>query len=129
FTIIENGAVRVAGVVTVDTTVPHHIRQGAQIQISGASDPSFDGTFYVASAPVDRFSTRLTFRQAGPDATSSGGTITTMDQGRAVAGGIFYDGTQYPAGYRGNLFYTDFESARVKRAVVGPGTSVQSVDF
>ncbi len=67
--------------------------------------------------------------QAGPDASSGGGSASTQNQGGAVTGGAFYDATGAAAEYRGNFFYGDFNSGRIMRAVVGPGTAVTSVDY
>ncbi|MCA9535634.1 MAG: PQQ-dependent sugar dehydrogenase [Myxococcales bacterium] len=124
-----DGAVRDAGVTTFTTTAQHRLRQGERIVVTGVGDASFDGTFYVlrgSSTPTDR---TFTVRNAGPDASSGGGQLSTMAQGRTVSGGTFYDATGFPESYRGNFFYGDFIDDRMMRAVVGPGTTVNSVDY
>jgi glucose/arabinose dehydrogenase len=129
-TIAAGGAVRSDGVSTFTTTGVHGFRKGERLFIAGVSDPSFDtGTtvpFYVASTPT---ATTFTLVQSGPDASSGGGTATTQNQGGAITGGTFYDSSGAPEAYRGNFFYGDFNSGRIMRAVVGPGTTVQSVDY
>jgi MYXO-CTERM domain-containing protein len=121
--------VRAGGVVTFTTTNPSRVRAGERIDVTGVGDPSFNGTLYVATAPLAPNATTFTAAQAGPDASSSGGSIATLNQGRSISGGAFYDGTQFPAAYRGNFFYGDYVSSRMMRATVGPGTTVTSVDY
>jgi glucose/arabinose dehydrogenase len=125
-TIVAGGASRSAGVATYTTSVAHGFRQGEKLAITGVSDPSFNGNFFVASRVSD---TVFTVVQAGANAISGGGSATTQSQGGAVTGGAFYDGTAFPAPYRGNFFFGDYNSGRVQRAVVGPGTTVTSVDY
>ena len=120
------GASRSGNVATFTTTATHLFRQGEKIAIAGVADASFNGAVFVASTPT---ATTFTAAQAGPDATSGGGTAQTQNQGGAVTGGVFYDSTGAPAAYRGNFFYNDYNSGRMMRAVVGPGTTVQSVDY
>ena len=65
----------------------------------------------------------------GPNASSGGGTATTQNLGGAITGGAFYDGTRFPAAYRGNFFFGDYNSGNMIRAAVGPGTTVTRVDI
>jgi MYXO-CTERM domain-containing protein len=128
-TIETSGAVRSDGVVTFTSAAPHRLRQGERVVATGMTDASFNGTFYVAQGsrtPTDRV---FTVVNPGPDATSGDGQLTTMAQGRTMSGGTFYDATGFPEAYRGNFFYGDFIDGRVMRAVVGPGTTVSSVDY
>ena len=119
------GASRSANVSTFTTTVAHGFRQGAKITIAGVAHPSFNGAVFVASTPTP---TTFTAAQSGPDATSGGGTAQTQNLGGAVTGGTFFDSTAAPAAYRGNFFFNDYNSGQLMRAIVGPGTTVQSVD-
>jgi glucose/arabinose dehydrogenase len=121
-----DGAVREGGVVTFTTTATHGFRMGEKITVTGVLDPGFNGAFYVASTPT---TTTFTVSQMGPKRSSGGGTAETLLQGGAVTGGAFYDATAAPAAYRGNFFFGDFNSGRVMRAVVGPGSTVTSVDY
>jgi len=121
-----DGAVRLGNVTTFTTTVAHGFRRGEKITVSGVTDPSFDGTFYVTSTPTE---TTFKVSQTGSNASSGGGTATTQELGGAITGGTFYDATAAPPEYRGNFFFGDFNSDRIMRAVVGPGTTVHSVDY
>jgi LysM repeat protein len=84
------GAVRQNGTsnatTTITTTVPHGLLPGGSVTVSGVADPSFNGTFAVASVPN---ATSLTYAQPGLSAaSSSGGTAAA-----AIAlqiGGITY---------------------------------------
>jgi parallel beta-helix repeat protein len=69
--IATDGLVRTGGQVIVTTASSHSFVRGEEVYISGTSDASFAGIHVVAGAPS---STKFTFNQAGPDATSSGGT-------------------------------------------------------
>ena len=121
-TIAAGGAVRSGGVVTFTTTSAHPFRKGGQATITGVSDASFNGTFDVASvlpgSPDPQISTTFTVTQAGPDATSGGGTALTQNIGGAITGGCFYDSTAFPAAYQGNYFFGDYNSGRIMRVVL-----------
>ena len=117
---------RAANVVTFTTTAVHGFRQGERIDIAGIGDPTFNGAFYIATVPS---ATTFTAAQNAPNASGTGGTATTLNQGGCITGGSFYDGTQFGAAYHGNFFYGDFNSARIMRAVLGPGNTVASVDY
>jgi MYXO-CTERM domain-containing protein len=126
FMIRTGGAVRRGGVATIRTTVAHRLRKGEEVTISGVVDRSFDGRFHVTSStPLS--SDTFTVNQPGPDATSGGGTVATMNFGRCVVGSIFYDGTQFPPDYRGNYFFGDYVSGRLLRVRV-TGLEVDRVD-
>jgi glucose/arabinose dehydrogenase len=126
FLAFPDGAVRANGVATFKILSPHYFRQGEKVTIAGVSDPSFHGELYVGTIPTPSSFTAL---QAGPDAVGWGGTATTQDQGGAITGGTFYDSSGAPEAYRGNFFYGDFNSGRMNRAIVGPGTTVTQVDY
>lgn len=128
-TLADDGAVRSGGVITFTTTNGHRLRQGERIVVTGVQDTSFNGTFYVADGSGSVTDPNFTVVDPGPDASSTGGELNTMNQGRTVGGGTFYDGTLFPESYRGNFFYGDYIDGRIMRAAVGPGTTVQSVDY
>ena len=114
-TIAANGAVRSSNVGTITTTTAHPFRKGAMATISGVANASFNGTFPVASVLN---ATQFTVAQGGADATSGGGTATTQNIGGALTGGCFYDSTAFPAGYRWNYFFGDYNSGRIMRVQV-----------
>jgi glucose/arabinose dehydrogenase len=115
------GAVRAAGTLTITTDVPHGYRPGDQITVAGVQDPSFDGTVFVATVPTP---TTFTARHTGVDAASGGGTVSTVPIGGCVTGGAFYDATAFPAAFRGNFFFGDYNSSRVIRVSLDPTTNV-----
>jgi glucose/arabinose dehydrogenase len=124
--ITAGGAVRAAGVATFTTVAASYFRQGEKITIGGVTDPTFNGTFFVAAALSP---TIFTIAQPGPDASSGGGTATTLPIGGCVTGGVFYDSSEAPAAYRGNFFFGDYNSGRLTRATLDPATNkVTSVD-
>jgi len=75
----RNGAVRSANVVTITTTSAHGLSVNQPVVIAGVTDSSFDSnpnsTFVVATVPS---ATTFTYAQTGPDASSGGGTVSTM---------------------------------------------------
>jgi DNA-binding beta-propeller fold protein YncE len=77
----SNGAVRKGGTVTITTTGAHGLTVKAQVTIAGVDDPSFDGTFTVASVPS---STSFTYTQSGPDTTTGSGNGTVSAAGAFV---------------------------------------------
>jgi glucose/arabinose dehydrogenase len=120
--IAANGAVRSGGVVTFTTTTVHPLRQGGRVTIAGVSDASFNGVFDIATvvpgSPDPQLPTQFTVVQAGPDATSGGGTATTQNIGGAITGGCFYDSTAFPAAFHGNYFFGDYNSGRIMRVLL-----------
>ena len=121
-----NGAVRNNNVVTFATITTHGFREGEKITVAGVANSSFNGTFYVASVANG---TNFTVNQAGANASSGGGTASTQDLGGAVTGGSFYTSTLFPAAYRTNLFFCDYNDGRVNRAAINASNQVTSVDF
>ncbi len=72
------GLSRVSNVVTVTTTQPHSFKTGDEVEIAGAADVDFDGTFTIVSVPDN---TSFTYSQTDVDADSGGGTVSlTSDQ-------------------------------------------------
>lgn len=69
----SNGAVRSSGTVTITTTGSHGLTVNEKVTIAGVNDPSFDGTFPIASVPS---STSFTFSQSGSNVTSGNGTVS-----------------------------------------------------
>ncbi len=124
-TIGATGASRASNVATFTLTSSARVHKGQRITIAGVADPTFDTVAYVRSVPA---SNSFTIDQAGPNATSGGGTVVTTDLGGAITGGIFYDGTQFPASHRGNLFFGDFNSGNLMRATLAGDQTANSVD-
>lgn len=119
------GAVREGGITTFTTNIEHGFRQGGKVAISGVGDASFNGDFYVR----ERISpTSFSITQAGADATSGGGMATTGELGGCITGGTFYESTLFPAEYRGNFFFCDYNTGYVNLATIAGNTSVTSVD-
>ncbi|MBI4509694.1 MAG: PQQ-dependent sugar dehydrogenase [Deltaproteobacteria bacterium] len=124
--IAQNGAVRQGGVVTITTTGPHLVRKGGRVGISGVTNTSFDlAEAVVTSVPS---ATTLTYSQPGSDAQSGGGAAATPNMGGCITGGTFYEGTQFPAPYRGNFFFGDYNSYRLYRAILAQDNTVAQVD-
>jgi hypothetical protein len=118
--------VRTGGVATFTTTVAHGFRLGEKITVSGVTDPSFNADVFVASVPSP---TSFTAPSAGADAVSGAGNAATLAIGGCVTGGAFYDATEFPADYRGNYFFGDFNTSRIERVKLNPITNqVTSVD-
>ncbi len=107
-------AVRSANVATFTTSAAHGLRVGGNITIAGVANTSFNQSgASIASVPSP---TTFTLQQSGANASSSGGTVSTLNQGGCLTGGAFYDATLAPAEYRGNFFYGDCNSDRIMRA-------------
>jgi hypothetical protein len=97
--VAAKGLSRASGVVTVTTVNPNIIASpvngaAAWITIQSASDPSFNGSFPIASV-TDR--THFTYNQAGPNATSGSGQVITyqaaainIDPGTGPGAGLVY---------------------------------------
>lgn len=127
--IAPGGAVRNNNVVTFTTVVPHGFRRGERIVISGVTNPSFNGTFYIASVNDASTTTTFTVNQVGPNATSGGGSAQTQFLGGAATGGTFYNATDFGAAWQGNYFFADFNSNRVHRATLDASNNITSVDY
>jgi glucose/arabinose dehydrogenase len=126
-TIAANGAVRSNGVVTITTTGSHFLRKGGGVTISGVPNPSFNGFYYVANVIS---STQFTYVQAGADETSGGGTSTTQSIGGVVTGGTFYDSTAFPAAYRGNYFFGEYNAGKIIRVPLdAANTPIRTEEF
>jgi glucose/arabinose dehydrogenase len=124
YPLAAGGAVRAAGVATFTTAIPHWLREGERVTVAGVADTSFNGMGYVSAVLSE---TTFALTQAGPDASSGGGTVTTFALGGCVTGGTFYDSTAATDEYRGNFFFGDFNSGLIMRARVS-GTRVFSVE-
>jgi glucose/arabinose dehydrogenase len=126
-TIAASGAVRSNGVVTITTTGAHSLRKGGGVTISGVPSTSFNGFYYVASVIS---STQFTYVQAGADETSGGGTATTQNIGGVVTGGTFYDSTAFPAAYRGNFFFGEYNAGKIVRVPLdAANTPIRTEEF
>jgi glucose/arabinose dehydrogenase len=124
-TLTATGAVRNNGTVTFTTTDFQPLRKGAKVTIAGVTDTSFNGTFFVAARLSD---TQFSVVQAGPNATSGGGTATTAYMGESITGGCFYDATAFPTAYRGNFFFGDYVSGLLFRTTLDGNDEPTSVD-
>jgi hypothetical protein len=58
--------------VTLTTATPHGLSAGDTVDVAGVTDESFDGQFVLTTAS----GTTLVYEQEGPDAQSSGGTVS-----------------------------------------------------
>jgi uncharacterized repeat protein (TIGR01451 family) len=67
----------VNGKVMITLTAPRAFAFGQTVTIAGVADPSFNGTFPIASVPT---SSSLTYAQAGPVTNSVSGTVTIQPQ-------------------------------------------------
>ena len=65
------------GKVTITLTSARAFAFGETVTIAGVADPSFNGTFPIASVPTN---TSITYSQAGPVANSVSGTVTVVPQ-------------------------------------------------
>ncbi|MGZ7063321.1 MAG: beta strand repeat-containing protein, partial [Candidatus Angelobacter sp.] len=70
------------GIVTITLTAPRAFAFGQTVTIAGVADPSFNGTFSIASVPSN---TSFTYSQAGVVASSVSGTATLQPQVNIVA--------------------------------------------
>ncbi len=129
-TIAASGAVRSNGVVTITTTTAHPFRKGGMATITGTG--TFNGTFPVASvlpgSPDPQLSIRFTYLQPGANETGGGGTATTQYIGGVVTGGAFYDSTAFPAAYRGNFFFGEYNAGKVVRVPLDAANTPIRVD-
>jgi hypothetical protein len=78
-------AVRSAGMVTITTNVPNAIAPSQWVTIAGVTDPSFDGTYQVASQLGSTFD----YVQTSANSSSSGGTVTGVNPINADVNGNF----------------------------------------
>ncbi|WNG58824.1 PQQ-dependent sugar dehydrogenase [Archangium gephyra] len=122
------GAVRSGGVTTFTTSERHGFRKGERILIEGVPDASFNGEYYVTSAPNNPDAITFTVAQPGlPDARSGGGSAKTKPLGGSITGGTFYDATLFPPEFRGNYFFGDYNSGQLTRATLAVDNSVETV--
>jgi len=122
--VAANSAVRMNNVVTVTTVVPHRLRKGGEVIISGIDDASFDGVFTIAGVPTP---TMFTYGQVASAATSGNGVARGGDYGSVVLGGTFYDATQFPIEYRQNFFFGDFGSGELVRVETAADATVSRI--
>ena len=119
-------ATRSAGTVTITTVAAHRFRPGQALTLAGLTDGSFNGKVYVASVPS---ATTFTAAQAGANASlAAGGTATTDALGGSITRGTFYDATAFPAEYRGDFFFGDFNSGHLIRGTLSAANAFQRVD-
>lgn len=119
-------ASRSAGVATFTTAASDHRNPvGTKVTITGVSDTSLNGTGFISAVPSPN---TFQIAQAGPNATSAGGTATSLNIGGAITGGAFLESTAVPAAYRGDFFFGDFNTGNIVRADILPGGPIVSVD-
>jgi glucose/arabinose dehydrogenase len=119
-----SGAARAGGTVTFTTTDQHFLRPGQRVKVFDVPDESFNGNFTVRGLPSE---TSFTVAQPGPDAISGGGRVNTVHVGGAVTGGTFYNATEFPAAYRGNYFFGDFNSGWIERMILDDNNNAADV--
>ncbi len=73
-TATAGGAGRISNTVTVVTATPHGFVNGESVTVAGVSDPSFNGTFTVASTPTTQ---TFSFSQTAADSVS-GSPVTPV---------------------------------------------------
>lgn len=120
-----NGVSRKGGVVTLKTNTPHRYRPGTKLTVVGVGDPTFNGDVFVTSTPS---SVLVTFDQAGADAASGGGTVTSQALGGCITGGTFWDSSAVPTDYRGDFMFGDYNSGQLMRAKPTELEQVKAVD-
>ena len=120
-----NGARRSGGLVTFTTTGSHFLKLGEKVSVTGVSDSTFNATYYVNGLVS---ATQFTVSQAGTDASSGSGTVTTANLGGCATGGTFYEATAFPPSYRGNFFWGDCNSGKIIRATFDASNTVTRVD-
>ncbi|HMR74092.1 MAG TPA: PQQ-dependent sugar dehydrogenase [Polyangiaceae bacterium] len=119
-------AQRQSGLSTFATSVPHGFRAGTKLTVAGVADASFNGAGYVATTPSP---TEFSLSQSGGAASAVGGTATTLDIGRAITGGTFWDSSAVPPEYRGNFFFGDYVSGNIVRTRLDASSTPLSVDL
>jgi MYXO-CTERM domain-containing protein len=112
---------RSGDVVTVTTSVVNGFRKGIEVTIAGTT--GFNTAQPVPIRSIES-TTVFTITQPGTNNQSdTTGTATILDFGNVVTGGTFYDASQFPAAYRGNLFFGDFGQGSIGRVILaGDGT-------
>jgi glucose/arabinose dehydrogenase len=127
-TIGFTSVVRSGNIATFTTASPHRLRVGTNITVAGVADATFNGANqYVAAVPS---ATTFTVVQPQADAVGGAGQAATLDQGRCLTGGAFYDASGASADYHGNFFYGDCVSGRLMRARIDTvSNEVRSIDY
>ena len=118
------GATVSGDVITITTADAHRFRKGNGVTIAG-----LDG--FATTDPVSIRSivsaTAFTIDLGGNNPTGTSGTATSLDFGNVVAGGTFYNATQFPVADRGAYFFGDFGAGNIGRLTVdGDGTVATS---
>ncbi|HEX6041110.1 hypothetical protein [Longimicrobium sp.] len=70
------GALRIGGTAWYVTQTPHGLEAGDPVTVAGVTDPSFNGTFPVASVTSG---TQFTVAQPGPDTWRGMGSVVSAD--------------------------------------------------
>jgi len=104
------GAARDGGTVTVTTAVPHNLRAGDSVNISGCSESEYNGAWTVTGAPS---TTTFTFAHSAGDTAEAGGAIWYV--GGCLPMLDDTDVPPFPLPYRPALaFYATFWLARLQ---------------
>jgi glucose/arabinose dehydrogenase len=113
-----------SGQLTVTTASAHPYRVGQAILINNTT--TYDGVHVVQSVPS---STQFTIPNPGSSmqTISNTGSADLFEQGGCITGGCFYDSTAFPAEYRGNFFYGDYNSGFLMRAVLDENGKPQKI--
>ena len=119
----------VGNTVTVTTKSPHNINVGASVAVSGSSDPAYNGTFDVTSAPTD-----LTFTyvaRSTPTTTPAPGFPLTVSPsswyGSSVRIGLFDEQNGFFFEFDGQTLFVVKRSSTTQLAgtlAVANGTTV-----
>lgn len=125
-----NQAARVSNVTTITTATNHQFHRGAQVQLVGLADASFNGTFFITSTPS---LTTFTIDNPGTNQTIGiQGQARLPQFGGAIGGGTFYASTRFPEEYWGNFFFGDYNSGNYFRVTldgIGPTSVRQFADY
>src|SRR5205814_4955479 len=76
--VASNGAVRRSNIVTITTASAHGLSVGQKVVISGVSDRSFNSFNPPSTIATVPSQTSFTYQQKGADATSGGGSVSTV---------------------------------------------------
>lgn len=107
--------------VTLTTADANGFRKGNAVTIAGLA--GFTTTNAVSIRSIVSANT-FTIDRGDNDPTGTSGTATLLDFGNVVAGGTFYNATQFPPADRGAYFFGDFGAGNIGRLTVADDGSV-----
>jgi fibronectin-binding autotransporter adhesin len=118
------GAVRTSNISTITTAVNHNILVGDLVTVTNVTDPTFNGTYTVASTPT---ANTFTYANLGPNSTSGTGQVVT-----AGAAAINID-PGATGGGSGLIFIDDINlnngNIRFRPGIDGGGMYVRNVSY